>query len=219
MFGVLIVGVIAALVLGRFDASRLSDVAWTRPIWPAPTFSWAAMVELVVPLAITVLVVQNGQGFAVLKAAGHEPPVNAITTAVGVCSIAAASVGSVCSCLTGPVNGILSSSAVRERHYAAAIVFGVLGVISGCLAPVLTRFMLIAPPSLIATLAGLALLRVLHGAFAAAFKGRYALGSLVSFLVTVADLPLFNIGAAFWGLVAGVIVSLLLERKDFADPS
>ena len=42
------------------------------------------MVELVVPLAITVLVVQNGQGIAVLTAAGHEPPVNAITVACGV---------------------------------------------------------------------------------------------------------------------------------------
>ena len=32
-----------------------------------PEFSWTAMLELVVPLAITVLVVQNGQGIAVLN--------------------------------------------------------------------------------------------------------------------------------------------------------
>jgi benzoate membrane transport protein len=25
-----------------------------------------------------------------------------------------------------------------------------------------------------------------------------------------------NIGAAFWGLIAGILVSLLLEREDFA---
>ena len=40
-----------------------------------PEFSWAAMAELVVPLAITVLVVQNGQGIAVLTAAGHAPAI------------------------------------------------------------------------------------------------------------------------------------------------
>ena len=40
------------------------------------------MAELVVPLAITVLVVQNGQGIAVLTAAGHDPPVDSI--AVGI---------------------------------------------------------------------------------------------------------------------------------------
>ena len=53
-------------------------------------------------------------------------------------------------------------------------------------------------------------------AFVASFRDRFALGALVSLLVTVADLPLFNIGAAFWGLVAGIAVSWLLERQDFA---
>jgi len=43
-----------------------------------PAFSWSAMVELVIPLAITVLVVQNGQGIAILTANGHQPPVNTI---------------------------------------------------------------------------------------------------------------------------------------------
>jgi benzoate membrane transport protein len=33
-----------------------------RPVVHVPAWSLAAMVELVVPLAITVLVVQNGQG-------------------------------------------------------------------------------------------------------------------------------------------------------------
>jgi len=33
--------------------------------------------------------------------------------------------------------------------------------------------------------------------------------------VTVADLTILNVGSAFWGLVAGVAVSWLLERSDF----
>jgi benzoate membrane transport protein len=41
----------------------------------------------------------------------------------------------------------------------------------------------------------------------------------VSFLVTIADLGLLNIGAAFWGLAAGVAVSWCLERRDFAASS
>jgi benzoate membrane transport protein len=47
---------------------------------------------------------------------------------------------------------------------------------------------------------------------------RFTLGALVSFLVTVADVPLLNIGAAFWGLVVGFAVSWLLERRDFDGP-
>ena len=67
------------------------------------------MVELVVPLTITVLVVQNAQGFAVLRAAGHNPPVNAVTVACGVGSLIAALVGAVSTCLTGPTNAIITA--------------------------------------------------------------------------------------------------------------
>ncbi|MDE2362602.1 MAG: benzoate/H(+) symporter BenE family transporter, partial [Hyphomicrobiales bacterium] len=45
----------------------------------------------------------------------------------------------------------------------------------------------------------------------------FSLGALASFLVTVADLPIFGIGAAFWGLVAGWAVSRLMEREQFAS--
>ena len=38
---------------------------------------------------------------------------------------------------------------------------------------------------------------------------------LVCFLVPVTDLAVLNIGAAFWGLIAGLVVSWLLERSDF----
>ena len=60
------------------------------------------------------------------------------------------------------------------------------------------------------------MLRVLQAAFIASFKDRFSLGALVSFLVTVADLAVLNIGAAFWGLIAGFAVSWLLEKRDFA---
>jgi benzoate membrane transport protein len=33
--------------------------------------------------------------------------------------------------------------------------------------------------------------------------------------VTVADVPIFNVGAPFWGLVFGYLASRLLEAGDF----
>jgi benzoate membrane transport protein len=68
------------------------------------------------------------------------------------------------------------------------------------------------------TLAGLAMLRILQTSFVTAFKERFSLGALVAFLVTVADMPLLNVGAAFWGLLSGFALSWLLERDDFASP-
>ena len=219
LIGALLVGLAATLLLGRLDLSVLGAIEWAQPVVQAPQWSWRAMVELVVPLAITVLVVQNGQGSAVLQAAGHRPPMNAVTLACGAGSLAGALVGSVCTCLAGPTNAILVSSGERHRQYTAALVTGTLAVAFGLAAPAFTRLMLQAPRAFIMALAGLALLRVLQGAFQASFRQRFSLGALVAFLVTVADLPLWHIGAAFWGLVAGVVVSRLLEPRDFEEAS
>ena len=211
----LLVGGLVAIILGRFDGSAALQLQLIHPAFQAPAWSVAAMVELVVPLAITVLVVQNGQGFAVLKAAGHSPPVDAVTIACGAGSLASAIVGGVSTCLTGPTNAILVSSGEPKRQYTSGMLVGLLAIGFGLLAPTFTRLLLMAPKSLVTTLAGLAMLRVLQTTFVTAFNQRFSLGALVAFLVTVADVPLLNVGAAFWGLVAGLAVSWLLERTDF----
>ena len=216
MLGALLVGAIAVVLSARFAPQLDASMVLARPHLYAPAWSLQAMIELVLPLAITVLVVQNGQGVAVLKVAGHEAPVNAVTLACGIGSMVSAFVGTVSTCLTGPTNAIIISSGEQRRHYTGALVVGLLAMAFGLLSPLFTRLMLATPPAFIATLAGLAMLRVLQTAFVASFAGRFSLGALVAFLVTVTDLTILNIGAAFWGLVAGVLVSLLLERADFA---
>jgi benzoate membrane transport protein len=214
LIGALAVGAVMVWMLGRFDAGGAAP-GFARPNLYAPAFSWSAMIELVVPLAITVLVVQNGQGITVLRSAGHEPPVNAIAAACGAGSIVTAFVGTVSTCLTGPVNAIISSSGERDRHYTAGIFVGLLALAFGLFAPFFTGLMLATPKAFIAALAGLAMLRVLQTAFTVSFRDRFALGALVSFLVTVADIPIFNVGAPFWGLVIGYVASRALERGDF----
>ncbi len=215
MLGALLVGAIAVALSGRFVPELSASGVLASPNLYRPEWSLQAMVELVLPLVITVLVVQNGQGVAVLKAAGHEAPINAATVACGAASMVTAFVGTVSSCLTGPTNAIIAASGERERHYTGGLVVGALALAFGLLSPLFTRLMLATPPAFIATLAGLAMLRVLQTAFVTAFGGRFTLGALVTFVVTVADIAILNVGAAFWGLVAGCLVSWLLERPDF----
>ncbi len=92
---------------------------------------------------------------------------------------------------------------------------GAFALAFGMFAPMFTRLMLATPPAFIGVLAGLAMLRVLQTAFNVSFRQRFTLGALVTFLITVADVPIFSVGAPFWGLVIGYSVSRLLERKDF----
>ena len=215
VIGALLVGALAIALLGRVDTGTLGEFTFAQPLLQAPVWSAAALFELVVPLAITVLVVQNGQGVAVLKAAGHDAPVNTIAVVSGIGAALSAAVGAVSTCLTGPTNALLTSSGARDRQYTAALVFGTFGVLFGLMAPTFTGLMLAAPKAFIMVLGGLAMLRVLQGAFIASFAGKFTLGALVSMLVTVTDIAVLNIGAAFWGLVAGFVVSWMMEKHDF----
>ena len=130
IIGALIIGAVAALWLGRIDINAVGAVELARPVLQMPAFSWVAMIELVIPLAVTVLVVQNGQGIAVLKSAGHDAPVDAVTVACGVGGILSASFGAVSTCLAGPTNAILTSSGERERQYTAGLTTGALSIFS-----------------------------------------------------------------------------------------
>ena len=215
LIGALAAGAVMIAVLGTFAPAATADLPLVGPQLYAPAFSWRAMIELVVPLAITVLVVQNGQGISVLRAAGHQPPVNAIAAACGIGAVASALVGAVSTCLTGPVNAILSSSGERSRQYAGGLLVGLLALGFGLFSPVFTHWLLATPKAFILALGGLAMLRVLQTAFVVSFKERFSLGALVTFLVTVADVPILNIGAPFWGLLLGFAISWMLERGDF----
>ncbi|MFN3924939.1 MAG: benzoate/H(+) symporter BenE family transporter, partial [Pseudarthrobacter sp.] len=75
VLGTLLAGGVAVAVSGQFVAGVPGPLL-AVPVFTPPAFSWAAQLELVVPLALTVLFVQNGQGIAVLRAAGHRPPIN-----------------------------------------------------------------------------------------------------------------------------------------------
>jgi benzoate membrane transport protein len=215
LIAALVVGAAALGWLGSFKPPAGALFAFASPNLYVPQFSWPAMVELVVPLAVTVLAAQNAQGIAILNANGHPAPINAITAGCGAASIVTGLFGAVSTCLTGPVNAVLSSSGDKHRQYTAALFFCLLALAFGLLAPLFTRLLLATPPAFIATLAGLAMLRVLQTAFTASFRDRFSFGALICFVVTVADVPILRIGAPFWGLVLGLAAAWLLERRDF----
>ncbi len=211
----LIAGSVVAVVTDQVELKEPLRLAIAEPILFRPAFSWQAIVELVVPMAVTVVGIHNAQGFAINRDNGYDPPVNTLTTACGVGSIIFALFGVVSNCVTGPVNGILNSSGEKHRRFMGGVVFGFLILLFGLFAPVAAQLTLALPTAFISLLGGLAIFHVLRGAFVSAFSGRFQMGALVSFIVTVAGLPIVNIGAPFWGILLGTLTSLLFERGDF----
>ena len=214
----LLAGIAVVLVTGDFSTSGAQTevvqwVAW--PVMQMPAFSQQSLFELVIPLAVTVLVAQNAQGFAVLMNSGHQPPVNNMTVACGLGSAFNAVFGAVSTCVTGPSNAVLASAGQVHRQYTAGVMFGALNIVFGVLAFAATWLILKLPPEFIAVLSGLALLPVLLRSFVTAFSGRFQMSALITLLVTVSEVTIWNIGAAFWGLIIGLAVAALIERDDF----
>lgn len=213
------VGTAVALLSGRLEDGALDGGIIAAPVLTMPAFSWAATIELVIPLAITVIVVQNGQGVAVLRAAGHRPPVNVAAAASGAASVPLALLGSTPTCLTGPTNALLVAEGRKQVHYAAAIACGVMSIGVGLIAPAFTGFILAMPAAFIGTLAGVAMFTPLKNAFLAGFSGGASAGALACFIVTFSELSLLGISAPFWGLVFGVAAAKLLDSTPKAPPN
>jgi benzoate membrane transport protein len=216
ILGAILAGLLMATLTGQTHG-ELFEIKFGKLSWVSPAWSLSAITELSIPLLLSVVAVHNAQGTMVLRIAKYQPPLNAMTWACGLGTVISALFGSAPTCITGPVTAIISppSAGPSEGRYAAAIVTGTLWLISAMLAPVVVLGREILPVILINLLAGLALFPVLGNAFVEAFKGRHRFGSLTCFMLTVSQITIWNVGAPFWGLVAGLLVSKFLEPKDF----
>jgi benzoate membrane transport protein len=214
----LIAGLIVVL-LGPDPGLQQVGMELARPVLVIPSWSLPAMLELVVPLTLTVVAMQNTQGFAILRTAGYEPPEDGLTTACGIGTTVGGLFGSVPICVTGPTTGILNASGPVERRWIGGVVFGALFALFGVFAPTATALALALPASFIVVLGGLALIPVLAGSLAGAFRtGQAPLGTVTALVVTVSGVTFLRVGAAFWGLVAGMVVWLVCERGQETRP-
>ncbi len=216
ILGAILVGVLMAAVTGQTHG-ELFEFKFGKLIWISPIWSLPAITELSIPLLLTVVAIQNAQGSTVLRIANYRPPLNAMTWTCGIGTLINGVFGCAPACITGPVTAIISphSAGPSEGRYAAGIVVRTLWLICGALSPLIVIGSKILPATLISLLAGLALFSVLSNAFVEAFKGKFRFGALICFMITVSQITVWNIGAPFWGLVAGLLVSAVLEQEDF----
>ncbi|MGE0280728.1 MAG: benzoate/H(+) symporter BenE family transporter [Rhizobiaceae bacterium] len=215
VLAVLVGGGLVAWLTGRvglLPSPELSTLTW---IWPQ--FTTSAVIGLALPLYLVTMASQNLSGLAVLKAAGYDAPPGPLIGFTGFISLVTALLGASTSNLAAISAAICTGPDVHpdpaERwktgpFYALAyLVFALFGAS-------LVAIFAVLPPTLIALVAGLALLGSLSNALAISLKdegGR--MPATVAFVVTASGLTLFGIGAAFWGLLSGLIVIALDQMR------
>ena len=102
----------------------------------------------------------------------------------------------------------------RARRYMAAVWAGVFYLVVGLFGATVVTLLAAFPKELVMAIAGIALLGTLGGALGTAVKDEGSReAALVTFLITASGLSLAGIGAAFWGLVGGVLTLLILKPR------
>ena len=209
--------VLASLALGlalAFATKAASLPALTLPL-PAltfiqPEFDLAVLLGLGVPIYLVTMASQNLPGFAVLRAAGYEPPVRKALLVTGALSTLTAFVGAHMVNMAAITAAICLGDDVhpdRAQRWKVGLAYAGFWVLLGLLAPLIITLLAALPPQVMVALVGLALLSPLMGALTGAFATpEHRFAATLTLVVTASGVAAFGIGAAFWGLLAGLAV-------------
>lgn len=213
--------VVIAVALVRDDAVPAVAELVPHVEWTTPSITLQALTGVVLPLYIVTMASQNIPGAAVLASYGYSVPWRPSLAVTGVLSVAGAPFGG------HAINLAAISAALaagpdagddRSRRWIAGVSSGAANLVLGVLSTGLTAVVLAAPEGVIQAVAGVALV----GAFAAACAGAMAdesarVPAAVTFIVAASGTTVAGVGSAFWALVVGIVVYVVLGAGRSSD--
>lgn len=213
----LVLGIVLAAVQQQVQLTQLS-LTWGWPEWVSPELHWASLLSVGLPLFIVTMASQNLPGVAVLQSAGYRPPVSAIISWTGLSNLLLAPFGAYALNLAAISAAVCTSQEAHDnphKRYMAGVFAGLFYLTLGILGGTVAGLFAALPKVLVMVIAGLALLNTIaNGLVAALQQTSEREAAAVTFLLTASGISLFGIGAAFWGLIAGVITLICLKAKD-----
>ncbi|MDY7530775.1 benzoate/H(+) symporter BenE family transporter [Pseudomonas sp. Bout1] len=214
MLGVLLVGMLLLVGEERIDLQSL-HLQLAVPVFEMPQFSIAALLGVALPLFVITLTGQYIPGMLVLRNDGFKTSANPIITATGFGSLIMAPFGAHAFNVAAITAAICTGKDTHQdpsKRYIAGLVCGGLYVTVGIFGVTLATLFMILPRPFITAVAGLALLGAIGTSLSNAMADtRTRETALITFLATAANVTLLGVGGAFWGLVAGLMVHVLIH--------
>ncbi len=212
--------VLAALAVGltlAFGAGLAVFPVLSLP-WPVLTFippDWnlGVLIGLGLPLYLVTMASQNLPGFATMRAAGYEPPVRPALGVTGGISALAGLFGAHTVSMAAITAAICMGPDVhpdRDQRWKVGLAYAAVWVALGLLGPAILTLLAALPGEVMVILVALALLGPLTGALATGFAvpaQRFA--ATLTLAVTASGVAVLGVGAAFWGLLAGLVFHAL----------
>lgn len=210
-------GVFMAAVQGNLHLDSV-QLALAKPIFTSPQFSIHGLVGVALPLFLVTMASQNIPGVAAMRASGYDTPVSPVISCTGLANLLLAPFGAFALNLAAITAAICMGREAhedKEKRYMAAVAAGFFYILIGLYGATVVAVFVAFPHELVQAIAGLALLGTIgNGLLTALTNEREREPSLITFLITASGFSLFGIGAAFWGLIAGVATMLFLTTNS-----
>ncbi|MEV2272052.1 benzoate/H(+) symporter BenE family transporter [Nonomuraea africana] len=215
-------GALLTAIVAIALTSRPADLDVTPVIeLTVPVFTVPSIVGIAVPLFLVTMAAQNVPGMAVLSGYGFRPPLRGVLLTTGAASALGAPFGGHAinlAAITAALAASPEASPDPSRRWIASVTAGVSMIGLGLCSSAAAALVLLSPPVLVEAVAGLALFGALGAALSSAFTradGRE--GAVVTFVVTASGVTWAGVGSAFWGLVAGGLMHLLVRPAQPAS--
>lgn len=180
-----------------------------------PAFTVGALVGIALPLFIVTMASQNVPGIAIMRSFGYEVPWRPAMLVTGLGTTLGAPAGGHAINLAA-ISAALAASPDADpdpdRRWLAGVSTGASYLVLGAFSAAFATLVVLAPTAVIPAVAGLAL----FGAFGAAVQQAIddpgeRLPAVVTFLVAASGIAVLGVSAAFWALVAGLLVRTVLH--------
>ena len=160
---------------------------------------------------------QNVPGVAVMRSFGYAVPWRPAMLVTGIGTALAAPAGGHAvnlAAISAALAAGPEADADPKRRWIAGVSAGVSYLVLGAASAAFAALVLLAPAAVIPAVAGLAL----FGAFGSAVQQAIddpgeRLPAVITFLVAASGIAIAGISAAFWALVAGLVVRFVHARR------
>ena len=211
---VLVAGVEIGVAMGQSG----TGLAVTLPTLSlvVPVFTLDALVKVALPLFVITMASQNLTGIAVMRANGYEIDPRGPFVLTGAASAVIALFGGMTVNLAAITAALAAGPEAHPdptKRWVAPVAAGATYIVLALLATIAAAFVAASPPILIQAVAGLALMPSLASALAGGLAAEDTrLPAVLTFVTTASGITLLGIGGAFWGLIAGIGLMLVLRR-------
>ena len=183
-----------------------------------PSFNLAGLFSIALPLYFVTMAGQNIPGIAIMKTFGFEVPFRPTLVATGTATVAGSFFGGFAlnlAAITAALNANEQAHKNPSKRWIASVSGGVLYLALALVAAPVVSFVSAVPRELILAAAGVALFPTLVSAFTAATEEpKLRLAAIITFLVGASGVAFAGVGAAFWALLAGVVVWWVTATRD-----